>query len=358
LIAVPRVWEKLQAALQSAIASETEERSRAVTEEAIDVGRRRVRAEQAAINDEGEGPDSDLLSDYARADELVLSKLRERLGLDQARWCGSGAAPTALETLEFFDAIGVDISEGWGMSELSGVASVTPAGETKHGTVGQALPGLELRLADDGELLARGPTVMRGYRGDPERTAEAIDADGWLHTGDVAEIDDDGYVTIVDRKKELIINAAGKNMSPANIEATLKSSSPLIGQCVCVGDRRPYNVALVVLDPDAGAVFAREHGLTDGSVAALAANDDVQAAVAAAVEHANAKLSRIEQIKRFAILPNDWLPDGEELTPTMKLKRKPIAEKYASEIEAMYKTRTEETMSAENVRSSRDVSRP
>jgi long-chain acyl-CoA synthetase len=338
-IAVPRVWEKLQAALESAIASQTDDRLRVATENAIDVGRRRVRAEQAAINGSSDEPDAGLLGEYARADELVLGKLRAKIGLDQASWCGSGAAPTALETLEFFDAIGLDISEGWGMSELSGVASISPPDATKHGTVGPALPGLQLRLADDGELLARGPTVMRGYRDDPERTAEAIDSDGWLHTGDVAEIDAEGYVRIVDRKKELIINAAGKNMSPANIEATLKSSSPLIGQCLCVGDRRPYNVALIVLDPDAAAVFAREHGLTDGSAAALAADRELHATVADAVQQANAKLSRIEQIKRFAILQNDWLPDSDELTPTMKLKRKPIHEKYAHEIERLYNER-------------------
>ena len=177
---------------------------------------------------------------------------------------------------------------------------------------------------------------MRGYREDPERTAETIDGDGWLHTGDVAAIDPDGHVRIVDRKKELIINAAGKNMSPANIEAALKSSSALIGQCICIGDRRPYNVALIVLDPDAAGAFAREHGLADGPIAALAANDELQAAVAAAIERANGTLSRVEQIKRFAILDGDWLPDGDELTATMKLKRKPIAEKYAAEIERLY----------------------
>jgi long-subunit acyl-CoA synthetase (AMP-forming) len=177
---------------------------------------------------------------------------------------------------------------------------------------------------------------MRGYRLDPDQTAEAIDSDGWLHTGDIAQIDDDGHLRIVDRKKELIINAAGKNMSPANIEAALKSSSPLIGQCICVGDRRPCNVALIVLDPDAAVAFAREHGLEQTAIAALADNDEVHAAVGAAVEQANQTLARVEQIKRFAILDGDWLPDGDELTPTMKLKRKPIQKKYAAEIDALY----------------------
>jgi long-subunit acyl-CoA synthetase (AMP-forming) len=198
------------------------------------------------------------------------------------------------------------------------------------------MPGVELRLADDGELLVRGDTVMPGYRNQPEKTAETIDADGWLHTGDIATIDDDGFVRIVDRKKELIINAAGKNMSPANIEQQLKQGSPLIGQAIAIGDGRPYNVALIVLDPDASAAFARQRGLADSSPAAMAAEATVLEEVTAGVARANEHLSRVEQIKRFAILPCDWPPAGDELTPTMKLKRKPINEKYRAEIEALY----------------------
>ena len=204
------------------------------------------------------------------------------------------------------------------------------------GTCGPAIDGAELAIADDGEVLVRGPLVMAGYRGEPEKTAEAIDADGWLHTGDIGKLDDDGYLTIVDRKKELIINAAGKNMSPANIEARLKAAGPLVGQACCIGDRRPYNVALIVLDPDAAAAYAAERGLTDSSAAALGADAGVQASVAAAVEEANSHLSRVEQVKRFRILAADWLPDSEELTPTMKLKRREIHRKYAAEIESLY----------------------
>jgi long-subunit acyl-CoA synthetase (AMP-forming) len=198
-----------------------------------------------------------------------------------------------------------------------------PPAEARIGSVGRALPGVELSIADDGELLVRGPVVMRGYRNDPERTAEAIDPDGWVHTGDIASIDGDGFVRIVDRKKELIINAAGKNMSPANIESELKSASPLIGQAIVIGDGRPYNVALLVLDPDALA----GRGAEDPAIAG-----DVDAAV----ERANSRLSRVEQIKRFELLAEEWLPGGEELTPTMKLKRRPIADKYASVIERLY----------------------
>ncbi len=181
----------------------------------------------------------------------------------------------------------------------------------------------------------RGPTIMVGYRNDPERTAEAIDPDGWLRTGDIAEIDADGYVRIVDRKKELIINAAGKNMSPANIEQKLKAASPLIGQACVIGDGRPYIVALLVLDPDAAAAHAKAHGL-DPAPAVLAADPGTHELIRVAVEAANARLSRVEQIKRFTVLGVDWLPDGDELTPTMKLKRRGVAAKYAEEIESLY----------------------
>src|SRR5204862_916203 len=178
--------------------------------------------------------------------------------------------------------------------------------------------------------------VMLGYRNQPEKTAEALDADGWLHTGDIAEIDDDGYVRIVDRKKELIISAGGKNMSPANIEATVKAASPLIGQVVCIGDARPYNTALIVLDSDFAPAWAAQQGIEATSLDALAADEHVRAAVHAEVDTANARLSRVEMDKKLTVVPGDWLPGGDELTPTMKLKRKPIAEKYAGEIDAMY----------------------
>jgi len=337
--AVPRVWEKIKAALEARIDSEPDEERRRAMQWALSTGVRKVRAEQEAVNGGGPGPDEALLAEYARADELVLSRVRAQLGLDQVKWSVSGAAPTPVDVLEFFGALGLPICELWGMSELSCCATVNPPGRIRIGTVGPALPGVELALAADGELLCRGPLLMRGYRNEPAKTAEAIDADGWLHTGDVATIDGDGYVRIVDRKKELIINSAGKNMSPANIESQLKSASPLIGQAIAVGDRRPYNVALIVLDPDAGAAYAARAGLADASPAALSGDDGVIGAVAAAVEAANAGLSRVEQIKAFRILPVDWLPGGDELTPTMKLKRRPIAEKYAAEIEALYADR-------------------
>jgi long-subunit acyl-CoA synthetase (AMP-forming) len=195
---------------------------------------------------------------------------------------------------------------------------------------------VELKLAEDGEVLCRGKFLMTGYRNQPQRTAEAIDAEGWMHTGDVGTIDADGYLKIVDRKKELIINAAGKNMSPANIEAELKSGSSLIGQACCIGDARPYNTALIVLDSDFAPQWALQHGLQGTSLESLAGEPTVIEAVQEGVDRANARLARVEQIKKFTIVAGDWLPGGDELTPTIKLKRKPIAHKYQREIEAMY----------------------
>jgi long-chain acyl-CoA synthetase len=276
------------------------------------------------------------VTDPATLPEESKAGIRQLIGLDEVKWTVSGAAPIAPEVLQFFTDLGIPICELWGMSELSCCATINPPDDIRIGTVGKALPEVELSLADDGELLVRGPLLMRGYRGQPEKTAETIDAHGWLHTGDVATIDEDGYVTIIDRKKELIINSAGKNMSPANIEQVLKASHPLIGQAVVVGDARPYNVALLVLDPDVCAAYAEKAGLPDGSTAALAADTGVVQEVTQAVAAANARLSRVEQVKRFRVLAADWMPGGDELTPTMKLKRRPIADKYAEEIEALY----------------------
>jgi long-subunit acyl-CoA synthetase (AMP-forming) len=329
--AVPRIWEKLKAALEAGFEGERDGTRRAAVEDAVELGLRRVRAEQA-----GERPSRELVDACARADQQIFAPLRERLGFDRCESYIAGAAPAPLDVLEFFAAIGIPIIEGWGMSELSSLATLMPPDDLRFGSVGRALPGIELRLAGDGEVLVRGATVMAGYRNQPEKTAETIDGDGWLATGDIGTIDSDGFLRIVDRKKELIINAAGKNMSPANIEQRLKQGSPLIGQAIAIGDRRPYNVALLVLDPDACAAFASRHGIADPSLAAMASHPAVLAEVGAGVQRANSLLSRVEQIKRFTVLPCDWPAAGDELTPTMKLKRRPIAAKYGAEIEALY----------------------
>jgi long-chain acyl-CoA synthetase len=328
--AVPRIWEKLKAGLETMQAAQPEEQRRPM-QKALEAAIERVRLRQR-----GEAVPPELEAKVAQADEQMFSKLREMLGLDQAIAVNVGAAPTPVEVLEFFHALGIELAELWGMSETCGVGTCNRPGEVRIGTVGPAEPGVEIKIADDGELLVRGGCVMTGYRNDPDRTAEALDADGWLHTGDIAQVDDDGFVRIVDRKKEIIINAAGKNMSPANIEATLKTSTPLIGQAVCIGDGRRYNTALIVLDADYAPQWAQQQGIEGQALEDLAGAEPVVAAVRSAIESANARLARVEQIKNFTIVPGDWLPGGAELTPTMKLKRRPIEAKYAAEIDAMY----------------------
>jgi long-subunit acyl-CoA synthetase (AMP-forming) len=328
--AVPRIWEKLKAGIEAMVASEPDAERKQALEWALDVGHRNVRAEQSG----GEVP-PDLEEEHRKADELVLSKLREKLGLHRLEAVYVGAAPTPLPVLEFFHAIGVPVAELWGLSESTGSGAVNLPAKIKLGTVGQVTPGMELKLAEDGEILIRGPQIMPGYRNLPDKTAEAIDEDGWLHTGDIGELDDEGYLKIIDRKKELIITAGGKNISPANLEAKLKAH-PLIGTACVIGDRRPYLTALVVLDPDVAPAWATRQGIEDTSLDALAQNERVRDEVQQAVDRLNREVSQVEGIKKFTLLGEDWLPGGDELTPTMKLKRKPVAEKYAAEIEAMY----------------------
>ncbi len=327
---VPRIWEKLKAALEAGFEGEQDEQKRAAVEQAMEVGLRRARAKQ-----EGAVP-AELDEAWRKADQLVFSRIRQALGLDEVELFAVGAAPTPPEVIEFFDAMGIEISELWGLSETTSCATINPPGAIRTGTVGKPLAGVEVKLADDGEILIRGPIVMKGYRGKPEMTAEAIDADNWFYTGDIGSFDDDGYLSIIDRKKELIINAAGKNMSPANIEVKLKSASPLIAHAVAIGDRRPYNVALIVLDPDGCGALAARQGLADASPTAMAGEPAVHDEVAAAVERANAQLSRVEQIKKFHIVAGEWEPGGDELTPTIKLKRRPIGQKYAAEVDTLY----------------------
>jgi long-chain acyl-CoA synthetase len=329
-IGMPRAWEKMKAALEARFAAERDDRRRAIAA-ALDAGRERARLQMT-----GRPVPAELEAACANADAQLFAPLRAALGLDEARGVYSGAAPIAAEALEFFLAIGLPIFELWGQTETSAAGTANRPGAMRVGTVGRALPGTEVRLAEDGELLFRGPGAMRGYRNDPERTAEALDAHGWIHTGDVGAIDADGFVRIIDRKKELIINSMGKNMSPANIENAVKTACPLIGSAVAIGDGRPYVTALLVLDPDAAGTFAREHGIEHDSLAELAADRRVLDAVEEGVRRAAERLSRVEQIKRFKLLGEEWAPSGDELTPTMKLKRKAIADKYAAAIDELY----------------------
>jgi long-subunit acyl-CoA synthetase (AMP-forming) len=326
--AVPRIWEKLKAGLEQMLAAAPSEQ-RAHTHAALEDALEKVRLEQS-----GEPVPDQLAARVAKADETIFSTLREHLGLDRVEACNVGAAPTPPEVIEFFHALGIPLSELWGMSETTGAGTCNPPERIKIGTIGPPAPGVEIKLAEDGEIMIRGPVVMKGYRNLPEKTAEAFTEDGFLLTGDIGEFDEDGYLRIVDRKKELIITAQGKNLSPANIEVRLKQI-PLVSQAVAIGDRRKYISALLTLDPEAAKSWAKQNGV-EGDLAAISDSKDLIAEVQRGLDVANQELARVEQVKRFAVLPADWEPGGDELTPTMKLKRKPIAEKYTDEIESLY----------------------
>src|SRR3954454_12042738 len=293
--AVPRIWEKLKAGMEGYLTSgEGGEQKRAW----LDAAMRKVEHEQA-----GEDVPEDVAAAAAEGEEQLFGSIRAMLGFDQVAAVNVGAAPTPREVLVFFHAIGVPLAELWGMSETCGAGACNPPEKIKIGSVGPPTPGVEAKLGEDGELLVRSDVVMTGYRNLPERTEEALGDGGWLHTGDIATIDDDGYITIVDRKKELIISAAGKNMSPANIESELKGASPLIGQACVIGDGRSYNTALIVLDADFAPAWASQHP----------GEDAIRTAVQAGVDKANDRLSRVEQVKKFTILEEDWAPGGDEL---------------------------------------------
>jgi long-chain acyl-CoA synthetase len=328
--AVPRIWEKLKAGLEARLAAAPAEQRETMQKALADA------LEKVRLDQKGQAVPVELAERVNANDAALFAPIRGLIGLDKVSFASVGAAPTPPDVLEFFHALGVKLAEGWGMSETTAIGTLSNPDEIRIGTVGKPAPGLELRLAEDGEILVRGANVMQGYRNLPDKTAETLDAEGWLATGDVGQIDADGYVRIVDRKKELIINAAGKNMSPSNIESALKGACPLIGQACVIGDARPYNTALLVLDPDFAVAWAAEKGLGSEDLSELAQTPEILEAVQEGVDAGNARLSRVEQIKKFTLLPMEWAAGGDELTPTMKLKRKPIAEKYADAIESMY----------------------
>jgi long-chain acyl-CoA synthetase len=288
---VPQVWQRLVAGVTQMLAARPELR------QAVELGHR---YQQARLT--GTVP-PELAAAHRMADERALSAIRAQLGLDQVRLAITAAAPTPRAVVEFVTALGVPLSEAWGMSELSGMATMNPPGAIRPGTVGLPMPGVEVRLAADGELLVRGPMMMRGYRDRPDETKAALDADGWLSTGDIATVDDDGYLSIVDRKKELIITAGGENIAPALVELAI----------------RTHLVALLVLDPEAAAQV-----------------QDVPGAVAAGIRAANATLSGAEQIRAYELLTDAWQPGGELVTPTMKVRRRPVLHAYAGRIDALY----------------------
>ena len=326
LLGVPRVWEKLHAGLLAALSADPAKL--ALFESGLTAAR-----PIAAAKALGQANAQDLAT-LAFLDENGFAPLRGLLGLDELRLAVTSAAPIAPELVAWFRAFGVPLTELYGMSETSGPMT-WEAVHPKAGSVGRAIPGCQVRLGDDGEIICRGGNIFAGYLKDPMKTAEIFDADGWLHSGDIGTVDDDGYIHIVDRKKELIITAGGKNISPANLEAKLKLV-PLVGQACAIGDGKPFMSALLVLDPDQALAFATREGLADNSLEGVAAHPKVAEVIAAGVHEAMDEFNHAEQVKRWVILGVDWVADSDELTPTSKLKRRNIAAKYASEIASMY----------------------
>lgn len=323
---VPRMWEKLHGAIESALAARPDERAR--FDDGVRLALEIKQAERDATMTAEQRETWDFL------DAVAFSKVRQQLGLDATLCAVSGAAAIPADIVRWFGAIGVPLSEIYGMSESSGPISWSPGVANRPGLVGRPIPGCEVAIAPDGEVLCRGGNVFVGYLGEPEQTA-AVLVDGWLHTGDVGELDADGYLRIVDRKKELIITSGGKNVSPANLEAALLTI-PLVGQAAAIGDGRRYMAALLTLDPDAAGAWARSHGRADATLPELAADPVVVAEVRAGVERVNDGFAHAEQVKRFTVVGEEWLPDTDVMTPTSKLKRRGIDARYAAQIEAMY----------------------
>jgi long-chain acyl-CoA synthetase len=326
---VPRVWEKMVAGIQARLAA-AEPQMRNAFEAASSVA-----LEVFQLKAKGEPVPAELAAKRAAMDDAVLRPIRALLGLDNAMWAGSGAAPIPVEVLLFLAGLGIDVIEVWGMTETSGTATTNTLTEFRTGSVGKPVPGMDLKLADDGEILIRGPLVCMGYL-TPEGGVESpVDADGYLATGDVGTVDADGFLTITDRKKEIIITSAGKNIPPARIE-NLMRAHPLVAQAVAIGDRRPYVVALVVLDEEMANAWAKARGIEAPDLVTLAAHPSVIAEVQAAVDAANTKLARPEQVKTFHILPVAWTAESGELTPKLSMRRRIIGERYAQVIDAMY----------------------
>ncbi|MFN8150485.1 MAG: long-chain fatty acid--CoA ligase [Solirubrobacterales bacterium] len=323
---VPRIFEKVYSTATAAVDKEGGIKKR-IFWWSIGVGSRYRQAVH-----EGREPGWLLKRQYAFADKQVLSKIRGLFG-GRIRQCVSGAAPINPDILRFFEAAGVLVLEGYGMTETSTAATISTPDAYKIGTVGRPFKGCEVKIADDGEVLIKGPNIFKGYYKNDEATRETI-VDDWLHTGDIGEIDSDGYLSITGRKKDIIITAGGKNITPANLEAEIKQL-PIVSQCVVIGDRRPYLVALVTLDPEEALAYAKEHDL-EPDLEALAANADIKALIMAHVDQINEKFARVEQVKKISILPADLSQEGGELTPTMKVKRNVVAEKYAGEVEELY----------------------
>ncbi|MFE3630474.1 AMP-dependent synthetase/ligase [Streptomyces goshikiensis] len=326
---VPRVWEKLAAGVRAVLARLPEAQRHAI-EAANDLARA-----FAAHQERGHAVPAALGASYARAKEQVLDPLLSLAGLDRLAWTASATAPMPIDVVRFWAGWGITIMDAWGLTETSGVCTVNSPDGFRLGSVGRPIEGVELRLAGDGEILTRGATVFGGYLRPDGSVESAADAEGWFPTGDIGRLDEDGFLWLTDRKKELIITSNGKNVSPALVENTVKEH-PLIGQALVHGDGRSYLVALLVLDAELAPAWAAARGIEAGSPAELAAHPEVRQEIARAVEAANARLNRTEQIKRYRLLTEEWGPDSGELTPSLKLRRRVVREKYGPLIEALY----------------------
>ncbi|MGE5720092.1 MAG: AMP-dependent synthetase/ligase [Nocardioidaceae bacterium] len=327
---VPRVWEKIRTGVAGLLAAETDEAKKAAVEKAMEVGLRYVESRQL-----GQETSPELSEEYAAMDAAVLGPIRGLLGLDRVEWAASAAAPMPVEVTRFFAGLGIAIYDVYGMTETSAVVTANGPAGFRLGSVGRAITGVEVRLGEDNEILVRGPVTTPGYFKQEDATRALIDEDGWLHTGDIGQLDEDGFFYVVDRKKEMIITSAGKNIAPSNIENLLKES-PLVGHALVFGDARPYCVAVLTLDGEIAPVLAQRHGIEFTDLADLAQNPQILALVQQSVDAANERLSRPEQVKKWELLPTEWTAESEELTPTLKLKRRVVHAKYQDVLERLY----------------------
>jgi long-chain acyl-CoA synthetase len=327
---VPRVWEKIRTGVSGLLAAETDEAKKAAVEKAMEVGLRYVESRQL-----GQETSPELAEEYAAMDAAVLAPIRGLLGLDRVEWAASAAAPMPVEVTRFFAGLGIAIYDVYGMTETSAVVTANGPAGFRLGSVGRAITGVEVRLGEDDEILVRGPVTTPGYFKQEDATRALVDEDGWLHTGDIGKLDEDGFFYVVDRKKEMIITSAGKNIAPSNIENLLKES-PLVGHALVFGDARPYCVAVLTLDGEIAPVLAQRHGIEFTDLADLAQNPQILALVQQSVDAANERLSRPEQVKKWELLPTEWTAESEELTPTLKLKRRVVHAKYQDVLERLY----------------------
>ena len=327
---VPRVWEKIQTGIGGLLAMETDEAKKQAVADAMAVGLEYVESLQV-----GEETSPELQARYDAVSAAVLTPMKSLLGLDRVTWAGSASAPMPLETARFFAGLGLSIFDIYGMTETTGSVTACGPGNFRLGTVGRPQPGIEITIAEDGEILTRGPVNTSGYHKNPEASAELIDDEGWVHTGDIGEIDDDGFLKVVDRKKEMIITSSGKNIAPSNIENLLKES-PLVGHALAYGEGKPYVVAILTLDPDVAPVVAGKLGLEYADLADLAQRPEILGVVGQAVDKANDRLSRPEQVKKWKLLPVEWTAESAELTPTLKLKRRVVHSNYADALDELY----------------------